>query len=148
MLREMRQRIRELVDETLAALRAQGTVSYDVLPTYTVEVPKTPAHGDWSCNVAMTLVKSNPGKKSVELAGALIAGLVDRHGVVAHVERAGPGFLNSSRRPPSPIHEGPWSRLPRWLRPPPHRCWARSLPVASCFCPFCTPKILAILRPS
>jgi arginyl-tRNA synthetase len=90
----MRQPIRELIDATLAALKAEDTVMYDTLPAYSVEVPKNPAHGDWSCNVAMTLVKSNPGKKSVELADALIAGLVDRHGVVASVERAGPGFLN------------------------------------------------------
>jgi arginyl-tRNA synthetase len=90
----MRQPIRELIDATLAALKAQNTVMYDALPAYSVEVPKNPAHGDWSCNVAMTLVKSNPGKKSVELADALIAGLVDRSGVVASVERAGPGFLN------------------------------------------------------
>jgi arginyl-tRNA synthetase len=90
----MRQAIRELINETLAELKARDTVRYDALPAYTVEVPKNPAHGDWSCNVAMTLVKSNPGRKSGELADALIAGLVDRRGVVARVERAGAGFLN------------------------------------------------------
>ncbi len=89
----MRQKVRAVVDETLSALKASGALSFEVAPNYNVEVPKNPEHGDWSCNVAMTLTKAT-GKKPEEIANAIISGLQDREGVVAKVELAKPGFLN------------------------------------------------------
>jgi arginyl-tRNA synthetase len=89
----MREKVRVVVEDTLAALKAKGLLSFDSVPPYGVEVPKNPEHGDWSCNVAMTMTKAT-GRKSVEVADAIIAGLVDTGGVVAQVEKAGPGFLN------------------------------------------------------
>lgn len=89
----MRQKVRAVIDETLTALKAKGTLSFPEVPGYSVEVPKDPAHGDWSCNVAMTLTRL-AGKKPDEIAQALVAGLVDRAGIVAKVEIAKPGFLN------------------------------------------------------
>jgi arginyl-tRNA synthetase len=89
----MRQKVRAVVDDTLAALKQSGALSFDTVPAYVVEVPKNLAHGDWSCNVAMTLTKAT-GKKSVEIADLIIAHLVNPLGVVTAVEKAGPGFLN------------------------------------------------------
>ncbi len=89
----MRQKVRQVVEATLASLKASGALPYAELPQYSVEVPKQADHGDWSCNIAMVLSKA-VGKKPVEVADAVIAGLVDPEGIVVKVERAGPGFLN------------------------------------------------------
>ena len=85
--------VREVIDETLAALKAAGTITFEVVPWYNIDVPKNLEHGDWSCNVAMVISKAT-GKKSVELAALIIKGLVDRKSIVTSVEAAGPGFLN------------------------------------------------------
>jgi arginyl-tRNA synthetase len=89
----MRHKVRTLVDDTLAALKAKGALSFEQVPAYAIEVPKNPDHGDWSCNVAMVMSKA-AGKKPAELADAIIANLTDPSGIVTSVERAGPGFLN------------------------------------------------------
>lgn len=89
----MRQKVRTLIDDTLASLQAAGTLSYVHAPSYAVEVPKNPEHGDWSCNVAMTLTKAT-GKKPEEIARLIVEGLVDRQKIVVSVEVARPGFLN------------------------------------------------------
>ena len=68
----MRQLVREVIDETLSALRAGGALRFEQVPPYTVEVPKDPKHGDWSCNVCLTLGKAT-GMKPPELADLLIA---------------------------------------------------------------------------
>ncbi|HYH95316.1 arginine--tRNA ligase [Hyalangium sp.] len=89
----MRQKVFALIDETLAALKAAGTLKLEQAPSYTVEPPKNPAHGDWAVNVAMLLTKSE-GKPPREIANAIVKGLVDKAGLVSKVEVAGPGFLN------------------------------------------------------
>ena len=80
--------VREVIDETLAALKAAGTITFEVVPSYNIDVPKNLEHGDWSCNVAMVMSKAT-GKKSVELAALIIKGLVDRKSIVTSVEAAG-----------------------------------------------------------
>ncbi len=85
--------VREVIDETLAALKAAGTLSFEAVPSYNIEVPKNLEHGDWSCNVAMVMSKA-AGKKPGDIADATIKGLVDRKSIVVSVEKAGPGFLN------------------------------------------------------
>ncbi|MGQ0506561.1 MAG: arginine--tRNA ligase [Myxococcaceae bacterium] len=89
----MRQKVRAVVEQTLAALKAKGELQFETLPAYSVEVPKQADHGDWSCNIAMVLSKA-AGKKPGDLADAIIANLVDPDKVVVKVEKAGPGFLN------------------------------------------------------
>ena len=85
--------VREVIDETLAALKAAGTLSFEAVSSYNIEVPKNLEHGDWSCNVAMVMSRA-AGKKPADLADAIIKGLVDRKSIVTSVEKAGPGFLN------------------------------------------------------
>ncbi len=89
----MKLKVRAVIDDTLAALKASGQLTFDVLPDYAVEVPKNAEHGDWSCNVALTLSKA-AGKKPPEIADLLIKNLVDKASIVVSVEKAGPGFLN------------------------------------------------------
>jgi arginyl-tRNA synthetase len=89
----MRQQVRAIIDGTLNALRADGTLRFDIVPQYSVEVPKVAEHGDWSCNVAMVLTKAT-GRRPDDIARVLAAALRDPDGVVATVDVAKPGFLN------------------------------------------------------
>ncbi|WP_224244551.1 arginine--tRNA ligase [Hyalangium gracile] len=89
----MRHKVFALIHETLAALKAAGTLKLEQMPGFTVEPPKNAAHGDWAVNVAMLLNKPE-GKPPRDIANAIVKGLVDKEGIVAKVEVAGPGFLN------------------------------------------------------
>lgn len=89
----MKQKVKAIIDATLGALKEKGVLSFDRILPYSVEVPKSAEHGDWSCNVAMVMSKAT-GRKSPELADLLISGLQDEAGVVTAIEKAGPGFLN------------------------------------------------------
>ncbi len=89
----MKQLVKEVVEDTLLKLKNEGTITFDVVPQYNVEVPKNADHGDWSCNVAMVMSKAT-GKKPPELADLIIKNLVDSKKIVVSVEKAGPGFLN------------------------------------------------------
>jgi arginyl-tRNA synthetase len=62
-----------------------------------VEPPREAAHGDMATNSAMVLAK-DAGKKPRELAGAL-ADKLRNDDIVAHVEVAGPGFINLTLKP-------------------------------------------------
>ena len=48
---DMKLLVREVIDETLGALKAAGSITFDAMPAYNIEVPKNLDHGDWSCNV-------------------------------------------------------------------------------------------------
>jgi len=63
----MRQKVRDVIDATLAALKAKGTLKLETAPNYVVDPPKNAAHGDWSVNVAMTMAKGE-GKKPRDVA--------------------------------------------------------------------------------
>lgn len=82
------------VTDTLHALQGQGVLRLPAgVPAFSVDPPKQAAHGDFACNVAMMLSKPE-GKAPRAIAEAIVASLVDRAGVIAGVEIAGPGFLN------------------------------------------------------
>ena len=80
----------ERIEAALAPLVA-GT---DVVPLVTLERPKTAAHGDVACNVAMQIakrLKRNPRDVAQTIVTALLA---DGGGLVERAEIAGPGFIN------------------------------------------------------
>ncbi len=89
----MRNLIVPVVDDTLAALKAAGHLRLESAPAYVVEPPKNAAHGDLSVNVAMVMAKPE-GKPPRKIAELIAGALVDKAGVVAKVDVAGPGFLN------------------------------------------------------
>jgi len=62
-------------------------------PAFTLEVPRSPEHGDFACNAALVLAK-RVGRKPRDLAVELIERLGDAGGLVARAEVAGPGFVN------------------------------------------------------
>jgi len=88
----VKESLRLLIDQALAALRAAGTLPADASAPYVVERTKNRDHGDFATNVAMLLAKparSNPRA----LAQALVAAL-PQSPLLAKVEIAGPGFIN------------------------------------------------------
>lgn len=89
----MKLKVKAVIDDTLASLKASGQLAFDTVPNFNIEVPKNLEHGDWSCNVALTLAKV-AGKKPPEVAQLIIKHLVDRSSIVVSVEKAGPGFSN------------------------------------------------------
>jgi arginyl-tRNA synthetase len=63
------------------------------LPHLTLEQPKRPEHGDFACNVALSLAR--PAKrKPRDLAEAIVGRIEDPDGVLAGTDIAGPGFIN------------------------------------------------------
>jgi len=62
-------------------------------PVFTLEVPRSPDHGDFACNAAMVLAK-RLGRPPREIAAELVEALGDAGGLVARAEIAGPGFVN------------------------------------------------------
>ena len=88
----MKEHIHQLLEQTVAKLRAQGELPADVEPRIQVDNTKDKAHGDLATNLAMLLAKA-AGKNPRQLAQQIIDALPasDR---VAKVEIAGPGFIN------------------------------------------------------
>jgi arginyl-tRNA synthetase len=81
--------IRTAANAVAADLALQGTIDLDKV---TAEPPRDPAHGDIATNAAMVLTKAF-GKPPRVLAEAIAAKLRE-HTDVAHVDIAGPGFIN------------------------------------------------------
>ncbi len=75
-----------------AALKAAGLWSPDRLARLELAIPRDPAHGDWTTNVAMTMAKA-AGQPPRAIAQAL-AEHFPKGGLFESVEVAGPGFLN------------------------------------------------------
>ncbi len=89
----MKQRVRRVIDDTVAALKKAQLLTFEAMPQYNVDQPKSAEHGDWSCNVAMTLSKAAQ-KRPDEIADLLLSHLVDDEKIVLSVEKAKPAFLN------------------------------------------------------
>lgn len=85
----LRQRISLALEQAMAA----GALPQAEPPAFTLEIPGDRAHGDWSCNAAMT------GAKAFRAAPAKIAVAIRDHLDLSgtyfdRCEIAGPGFLN------------------------------------------------------
>ncbi len=87
----MKDALRELIHGALATLRAQQTLTDDVTPAFVVERTRNRDHGDFACNVALTLAKQ-AGRKPRDIATAIVAAIDDPR--VDKIEIAGPGFIN------------------------------------------------------
>lgn len=81
--------IRTAANAVAADHALQGTIDLDKV---TAEPPRDPAHGDIATNAAMVLTKAF-GKPPRVLAEAIAVKLRE-HKDVAHVDIAGPGFIN------------------------------------------------------
>ena len=88
------EQLSDLVVASLVELSAGGAIasSHDLPATVTVERPRQKGHGDYATNVALQLAKCL-GLAPRDLAGLMADRLSAAEGI-AHVEVAGPGFLN------------------------------------------------------
>ena len=88
----MKRHLQELVAAALAALQDDERLPKETACDIRIENSRDPRHGDYACNIALTLAKK-AGRKPRELAEALVAALPPSTRV-AKVEIAGPGFIN------------------------------------------------------
>jgi arginyl-tRNA synthetase len=84
--------LEELISQSLMHLKRDDTIPEIPDVALSLERTRNPEHGDYACNIAMTLAKAAK-KPPRELAEAVINKLPpSRH--VQKVEIAGPGFIN------------------------------------------------------
>ena len=89
----MRSTIEQLIGAALSTLVANETLDAQAVPpAVSVERTRDPSHGDFACNVAMTMAKA-ARRNPRELAAQIVAALPES-GEVAKVDIAGPGFIN------------------------------------------------------
>lgn len=90
--------IHALIAQAVQDSVAQGTLSLNAdMPSFVVEPPRDPSHGDLATNVAMMLTKAT-GKPPRAVA-EIIKQRLEAAPVIASVEIAGPGFINLRLNP-------------------------------------------------
>ncbi|MBF3201246.1 arginine--tRNA ligase, partial [Pseudomonas aeruginosa] len=85
----MKDTIRQLIQQALDQLTADGTLPAGLTPDIQVENTKDRSHGDFASNIAMMLAKP-AGMKPRDLAARLVEA-IPAHEQLAKVEIAGPG---------------------------------------------------------
>ena len=90
----MKEHIRSLLAQALAALRGEGDLALDPLPGIPVERSRGDGHGDFASPVALALARI-ARRKPHEIAERIVARLPESPSI-ASVTIAGPGFINFS----------------------------------------------------
>ncbi len=88
----MKHHLAQLVSTALATLQEAGTLDALGADVIKIDRSRDRAHGDFACNVALTLAKS-AGRKPRQLAEQIVAALPPS-ALVVKVDIAGPGFIN------------------------------------------------------
>ena len=88
----MKEHIRSLLGQALAALRDEGELALDPLPDIPVERSRGESHGDFASPVALALAR-HARRKPREVAARIVSRL-PRSASIASVAIAGPGFIN------------------------------------------------------
>ncbi len=89
----MKKRVSEVVIQALNALKTNGTLEFDQVPKFQVDIPKVADHGDFATNAALILAKS-ARRSPRQLAELIRDTLNPPAGMLAKVDIAGPGFIN------------------------------------------------------
>jgi arginyl-tRNA synthetase len=88
----MKTQIQQRIAQAIANLTASGDLPDQLLPAFSVERSRDPAHGDFASNVALVLAKAARCAPR-ELAQRLVVAL-GQPAQLARIEIAGPGFIN------------------------------------------------------
>ncbi len=90
----MKDKLSLMVRRALKSAFASGQLRpVQVLPSIGLETPKTPAHGDYSTNIAMAMA-SYQKRRPRDIAKIIIDHLGDFDHLLSKTEVAGPGFIN------------------------------------------------------
>jgi len=89
----MKDKLNALLRSTLENCFKQGILSKTPLPSYVIEVPNNPDHGDFATNLALTLASSQK-RGPREIASAIVDHLKDNGTLIETAKIAGPGFIN------------------------------------------------------
>lgn len=89
----IRQQLALLIESTLENALSSGKLVTSPIPSITISIPALSEHGDFSCNIAMQLAKSER-KSPRQVADIVLNSLVDEDGLLLRTEIAGPGFIN------------------------------------------------------
>lgn len=93
----MKSQLIELIAAAVNALKAAGTLPADLTPSIQIERARDKSHGDFACNIAMTLAKAARCKPR-DLAESIVTAL-PRSDLITKTEIAGPGFINFTMSP-------------------------------------------------
>ncbi len=88
----MKEQVRRLVIQAVAACFADNTLSSGEIPPVVVEVPAQEGHGDYATNAALSLAR--PEKKSPRAIAQALVDHIPESSLLERVEIAGPGFIN------------------------------------------------------
>ncbi len=88
----MRAHIEELVSQSVLHLQRDEQLPADIEPKVILERTRNSEHGDFACNIAMTLAKI--AKKSPRDIAAMIIKRIPDSRHIEKAEIAGPGFIN------------------------------------------------------
>ncbi|MFI5370051.1 MAG: arginine--tRNA ligase [Candidatus Eisenbacteria bacterium] len=83
----------ELTDAIATALRAAGLYTPERLARLELAIPRDPAHGDWTTNLAL-LIARDVGRSPRAIAESIVAHLPSDPERFAPAQVAGPGFIN------------------------------------------------------
>jgi len=92
---EMKSHLRDLLAQAIEKTAKGGELNTTDLPPLLLEPPKQKEFGDLATNVALIWAKQQR-KSPRAIAEAILKNLEDPEGILAHMEIAGPGFLNFS----------------------------------------------------
>ncbi len=86
-------RIISLINSAAESAKNTGTLNYEGLPEFVLEVPREKEHGDFATNIAMLLARQ--AKMSPRQVAETLKNNINTQGSwVARIEIAGPGFIN------------------------------------------------------
>ncbi len=88
----MKAHLVQLLHQSLSLLRDQGLLPLEAQASAQIEYSRDPHHGDYACNIALSLSKVAKIKPT-ELA-KLIINYLPASPLVAQASVAGPGFIN------------------------------------------------------
>ncbi|MEN6460761.1 MAG: arginine--tRNA ligase, partial [Syntrophomonas sp.] len=92
-IEKLREILNKVIIDALEQGRGQGSINFDNIPDFSIEVPNDKGHGDFASNVAMLLAKQ-ARMAPRQIAEVIVANAGNLPSQVEKVEVAGPGFIN------------------------------------------------------
>ncbi len=92
-IEKVKNEINKEIIESLKRLKEKGSINFDSIPEFALEVPREKNFGDFATNIAMLMTKA--AKKNPREIANLLTGEMDlKNTKIEKTEIAGPGFIN------------------------------------------------------